>query len=314
MICSWRPDKPASSLTPRRAATRSAVRPKPPTWKKVLVLLTRRRIAPRSEFRYTADLRVLRQLVSALLRKCSVMNAGLRADLHIHTREAESFIPYTAREMITRAAREGYKVLSISNHDMVTYDDDLAAFARDHGIVLIPGVEVTVEGRHVLVYNADVSVDKLTTFDGLKRYRTPEWLVVAPHPFFPAAYCLREKLWQEIELFDAIEFSHFYTPRVDFNRAAVKLARALGLPLVGTSDSHIDAQFGTTFSVIDSTPSVEAVLSAIKAGRVSVVSRPLTLTRCASILAQHALGSGRERAQSWLRPNPRSPQTILTPR
>jgi len=242
------------------------------------------------------------------------MNAGLRADLHIHTREAESFIPYNAREMIARAAREGYKVLSISNHDMVTYDDELSAFARDHGIVLIPGVEVTVEGRHVLVYNADVSVDKLTTVAGLKQYRTPEWLVVAPHPFFPASYCLREKLWHEVELFDAIEFSHFYTPRVDFNRAAVRLAQALGLPLIGTSDSHFDAQFGTTFSLIDSAHSVEGVVSAIKAGHVSVVSRPLSLTRCASILAQHAVGIGRDRVRSWLSPNPRSPQTILTPR
>jgi len=242
------------------------------------------------------------------------MTVGLRADLHIHTREAEPFIPYNARQVIARAAEEGYRVLSISNHDTVTFNDDLAGFARDNGIVLIPGVEITVEGRHVLVYNADVGVDKLTTFAGLKRYRTPEWLVVAPHPFFPASYCLREKLWQEIELFDAIEFSHFYTPRVDFNRAAVKLARALGLPLIGTSDSHIDAQFGTTFSLIDADPTVEAVLSAIKAGHVSVVSRPLSLTRCASIVAQHALGAGWERARSWLRPNPQAPRTILTPR
>ncbi|PYN85314.1 MAG: hypothetical protein DMD87_24005 [Candidatus Rokuibacteriota bacterium] len=242
------------------------------------------------------------------------MNVGLRADLHIHTREAEPFITYDARQVIARAAKDGYRVLSISNHDTVTFDQDLAAFARDHGIVLIPGVEVTVEGRHVLVYNADVAVDKLRTFAGLKRYRTPEWLVVAPHPFFPAPYCLREKLWQQIELFDAVEFSHFYTPRVDFNRAAVKLARAVGLPLIGTSDSHIDAQFGTTFSLIESAASVEAVVSAIKAGQISVVSRPLSLTRCASILAQHALGAGRVRARSWLRPNPPSPQTILTPR
>jgi predicted metal-dependent phosphoesterase TrpH len=242
------------------------------------------------------------------------MNVGLRADLHIHTREAEPFIRYSAREVIARAAREGYRVLSITNHDTLTFTTDLAAFARDHGIVLIPGVEVTVEGRHVLIYNADVDVDKLKTFAELRRYRTPEWLVVAPHPFFPASYCLREKLWQEIELFDAIEFSHFYTPRVDFNRAAVKLARALRLPLIGTSDSHIDAQFGTTFSLIDADPTVEGVLSAIKAGHVSVVSRPLSLTRCASIVAQHTLGAGWERARSWLRPNPQAPRTILTPR
>jgi len=253
-------------------------------------------------------------LVLALLRYTPDMNVGLRADLHIHTREAEPFIAYTARELIARAARDGYQVLSISNHNIQSFDDELSAFARDHGILLIPGVEVTVEGRHVLVYNADVSVDKIRTFAGLRRYRTPEWLVVAPHPFFPAGYCLREKLWQEVELFDAIEFSHFYTPRIDFNRAAVKLARALGLPLIGTSDSHLDEQFGTTFSLIDAAPTVDSVLSAIKAGRVSVVSRPLSLTRCASILSQHALGVGRERARGWFRPNQPSPETVATPR
>jgi hypothetical protein len=242
------------------------------------------------------------------------MNAGLRADLHIHTREAEPFIAYNAREMIVRAGREGYQVLSISNHDVQTFSEDLSAFARDHGIVLIPGVEVTVEDRHVLVYNADVSVDKIKTFAGLRRYRTPEWLVIAPHPFFPAAYCLREKLWQEIELFDAIEFSHFYTPRVDFNRAAVKLARALGLPLIGTSDSHLDEQFGTTFSLVDAAPTVEAVVAAIKAGHLSVVSRPLSLARCASIVTRHAIGNVRERTRTFLRPSPPSPRTILTPR
>ena len=241
------------------------------------------------------------------------MNVGLRADLHIHTREAEPFIAYSAREVIARAGREGYRVLSISNHDTLTFDEDLAAFARDHGIVLIPGTEVTVEGRHVLVYNADVTVDKLTTFAGLRRYRTPEWLVVAPHPFFPAPYCLREKLWQEIELFDAIEFSHFYTPHVDFNRAAVKLARAVGLPLIGTSDSHLDDQFGTTFSLIEAEHSVESVLTAIKTGHVSIVSRPLSLAKCVSILARSESAAALERARTWLRRRPSSPQTILTP-
>jgi len=242
------------------------------------------------------------------------MNVGLRADLHIHTREAEPFIPYSAREAIIRAARAGFKVLSITNHDALTFDPELAACARDHGVVLIPGVEVTVEGRHVLVYNSDVEIEKISTFAGLRRYRTPEWLVIAPHPFFPTSYCLREKLWQHIELFDAIEFSHFYTPRVDFNRAAVKLARAVGLPMVGTSDSHLEQQFGTTFSLIDAEPTVESVLSAIKAGRVGVVSRPLNFARCFGIMARHWTGAAREKAHSWLRPSPPSPQTIFTPR
>lgn len=240
--------------------------------------------------------------------------AGLKADLHIHTREVEPFITYGARDVIARAAREGYRVLSISNHDTITYSDELAAYARDHGIVLIPGVEATVEGRHVLVYNADVAADKLRTFADLRRYRTPDWLVVAPHPFFPASYCLRERLWQEIELFDAIEFSHFYTERLDFNRAAVKLAHAVGLPLIGASDSHLDEQFGTTFSLIEAAPSVDSVLFAIRKGRLGVVSRPLSLGRCASIAARQALADGREFVRTRLRSGSPSRETILTPR
>ena len=57
------------------------------------------------------------------------MNVGLRADLHVHTREAEPFIPYDAREAIVRAARAGFRVLSITNHDTLTFDAELAACA-----------------------------------------------------------------------------------------------------------------------------------------------------------------------------------------
>ena len=112
------------------------------------------------------------------------MKARLRADLHVHTREGEAQITYDAREIIARAAREGYGVLAITNHDTITFSDELAAYAKDHDILLIPGVEATVEGRHVLVYNADVDADKLRTFADLRRYRTPDWLIAAPHPFF----------------------------------------------------------------------------------------------------------------------------------
>ena len=242
------------------------------------------------------------------------MLARLRADLHVHTREAEPSIAYSARDMIVRAARASYRVLSITNHDTITYSDDLASFARDHDVLLIPGVEATVEGRHVLVYNADVEADKLRTFADLRRYRTPEWLVAAPHPLFPASYCLRERLWQQIDLFDAIEFSHFYTPRIDFNRPAVKLAAAVGLPLLGTSDSHLDEQFGTTFSLIEADLSVESVLAAVKHGRLSIVSRPLTLSRCLSIVARQALANARVAVRARLRPTPPAGETILTPR
>ena len=210
----------------------------------------------------------------------------LKADLHLHTREGERWIAYGARELIDRAARDGYQVLSITNHDTVTYSAELAAYARERGILLIPGVEATIEGKHVLLYNLDGPAARIRTFADLRRLKGPEWLVLAAHPFFPHPICLRDRLLQEIDLFDAIEFSHFYTPRIDFNRRAVRFAREIGLPLVGTSDSHFAAQFGTTYSLLEGEPTVASVFAAIRKGQARIVSRPLSLGLCARLMTE----------------------------
>ena len=220
----------------------------------------------------------------------------LKADLHLHTREREPWIAYDTRNLIDRAASQGFQVLSITNHDALTWRADLAAYAASRGILLIPGVEATVEGKHVLVLNPNVPPDRLQTFADLRRLRGPDWLVIAAHPFYPTAFCLGERLVREIDLFDAIEFSHFYRPRLDWNRKAVTLARAVGLPLVGTSDSHIPRQFGTTYSLIEADePTVASVVAAVRKGRVTVVSRPLGVRQFARIGVELALADTRRR-------------------
>ena len=204
------------------------------------------------------------------------MTSRLKVDLHLHTREGEPCITYDAYTLIDRAAREGYDVLSITNHDLCTFSERLVDYAADRGIVLIPGAEATIEGRHVLIYNFDVSLSMLRTFADLRRYKTPEWLVVAAHPFFPAPKCLNGKLRENLDLFDAIEFSHFYTRTLDFNRKAVEYARRMELPLVGTSDCHRLWQLGTTYTIVEAAAkTVPAVFAAIRAGRVRVVTAPL---------------------------------------
>jgi predicted metal-dependent phosphoesterase TrpH len=110
----------------------------------------------------------------------------------------------------------------------------------------------------------------------VRRLKRDGGLVIAPHPFFPAPKCLKGKLRENVDLFDAIEFSHFYTQRLDFNRKAVAYARRMGVPLVGTSDCHRLWQLGTTYTLVESTARTkEAVFEAIRAGRVRVVTAPL---------------------------------------
>jgi predicted metal-dependent phosphoesterase TrpH len=201
----------------------------------------------------------------------------LKADLHTHTSEGvEGFVRWSPRELIDQAARAGYQVLSVTDHDRVTHNSSLARYARDRGILLIPGLEATVEGRHVLLYNFPCPSESLRTFAGIRRHKGPQSLVVAPHPFFPGPTSLGHRLLAHLDLFDAIEYSHFYTRWMNHNRGAVHLAQRRGLPLVGCSDAHLPRQFGTTYSLVEAEPDPEEVLGAIRRGRVKLVSRPLS--------------------------------------
>ncbi len=226
----------------------------------------------------------------------------LKADLHLHTSEGpERFVRPDARTLIDRAAQEGYRVLAITNHNTLTYSEAVKTYAWERGILLIPGVEATVEGKHVLLYNFDESPDRIKTFEDIRRLKGPQRLVIAPHPFFPLPFSLGRRLLQELDLFDAIEFSHFYTTEIDCNRKAVKLAKAIGLPLVGTSDCHFPRQFGTTYSLIEvEEPSLESVLANIKQGNVTVISRPLKLGEWVRIGVALNFQSGLEKVNGLL--------------
>ena len=225
----------------------------------------------------------------------------LKADLHLHTCEGpETIVQWTPRELIDLAAQAGYQVLSFTDHERQTYDLSLARYAQDRGIVLIPGVEATVEGHHVLLYNFSCSPKDLRTFRDIRRCKEPTSLVVAPHPFFPGSTSLRWRLLEQLDVFDAVEYSHFYTTWIDYNRRMLPLARGYDLPLLGSSDAHLPCQLGTTYSLIQAEPRPEAVIDAVRAGRVRVVSRPLTTYMLCSI-ALVLLGGMALRTRSWPR-------------
>jgi predicted metal-dependent phosphoesterase TrpH len=201
----------------------------------------------------------------------------LKADFHIHTREdPHDFIRYTAVELLQEAARQGFQVLALTCHNKRIHNEDLRRRAEDLGILLIPGVEAAIEGKHTLLLDMPYTRLRVWNFKHVRALRRDGGLVIAPHPFFPAPKCLNSKLRENLDLFDAIEFSHFYTRRVDFNRKAVAYAQRMGIPLVGTSDCHRLWQLGTTYTLLEAEEkTVPSVFEAIRAGRVRVVTAPL---------------------------------------
>jgi len=211
----------------------------------------------------------------------------LKADLHIHTHEdpEDWYIEPTAKEAIDYAAQKGFKVLAITNHGAVTYDKEIVAYAKKKGILLIPGVEAYVCGKHTLLYNfTQEEVSQIKDFKDLAKFKTKNKLVIAPHTFYfhpdikhLSNHGLFGELKKNVKLFDAIEFCHFYLGFANFNASAEAFARRRGLPLIANSDAHALWMMNSNFTMIDAEPTIKSVIDAIKRGRVRIVSRPRTL-------------------------------------
>ncbi len=204
----------------------------------------------------------------------------LKAELHAHTRDdpvdGGTLVRHSAEELIDTAAAQGFEVLAITNHNRVFHNEALSAYAAERGVLLIPGVEATVRGKHVLLYNF-LDYDGWCDFETVLQHKGASQLVIAPHPFFPSRTSLRDDLLRWLRLFDAIEYNHFYMRWINFNAKAERIAAEHGFPVVGNSDVHRLYQLGRTYTRIwAAEKDVNSVLEAIKEGRVEVVTEPVS--------------------------------------
>ena len=210
---------------------------------------------------------------------------ALKFDFHMHTLDDpyDHHVYHTVYELLDKAASLGYGALSITLHTRQFESEAASRYARERGILLIPGVEQDIEGRHVLLINfPKAEAEQVATFADLERLRQQadragarQTLIIAPHPFFPSGVALQEKFWSHSRLFDAVEVSGFYHARWNPNRKAIRAAESLGLPLVGNSDTHTLEQFGKTWSEVSCPQDADCILKAVKAGRVAVRGRAL---------------------------------------
>ena len=202
----------------------------------------------------------------------------LKVDLHTHTADDPiDRIPHSTTELIDHAATLGYDALAVTLHDRQLDIRRLIPYAAERGIVLIPGIERTIHGRHVLLVNFTRGAEDVRTFEDLGRLKRQQpGLVIAPHPFFPSSTALGRDLDRHAGLFDAVEWNAMYTAGMNFNRRAKRWAAQHGKPLVGNGDVHRLHQLGTTYSRVDAEADADAICAAIAAGRVQVESRPVS--------------------------------------
>lgn len=217
----------------------------------------------------------------------------IKVELHAHTSDDPGDrIPHGTLALLDHAARFGYGALAITLHNRWFDPVRLADDATARGIVLISGIEKTINGKHTLLINAPPEAGDVRTFDDIRalKARCPALLVIAPHPFYPIPSALGADLDALVDVVDALEINALYTRGLDYNRQARAWAAAHGTPLVGNSDLHRLDQIDTTWSEVDAEPQADAICAAIRAGRVVVRSRPLGWPRALWTMARMELG------------------------
>jgi len=170
----------------------------------------------------------------------------MKVNLHFHTKEdkedngKKSIVSYDLFEGLDKAKECGFKILAVTCHNFVVTEKKYYDYAQKIGILLIPGIEKTIEKKHVLIINAEKSAENIKTFKDLQNYKKnySECLIIAPHPFFIIGKSLGKKLIENINLFDAVEYSWFHFKKLNLNKKAEKIAQKFNLPLIATSDTH----------------------------------------------------------------------------
>ena len=206
-------------------------------------------------------------------------------------------IPHSTRELIDRAADLGYDALAITLHDRQLDLRPWLAHAQRRNVVLIAGLERTVQGKHVLLLNFRKGTEAVHCLEDIYflKQRDSGGLVIAPHPFFPVGPCLGRQLDRHPDLFDAVEYNAMFTAALNFNRRGEQWARDHGKPMVGNGDVHRLCQLGTTFSWVDADRTPDAICRAIRHGDVTVSAQPLPVRTAAVLMADLVTSSSRAR-------------------
>ncbi len=209
-----------------------------------------------------------------------VENSGwIKIDLHIHTLDdPKDVIDYSAHQLLERAKALGFGVLAITLHDTVFDRPEVFADAAAMGILLIPAVEMRLEGADVIVLNVSPDeVADLKTFADLRALRARRGdsiFTIAPHPFYVLGGSIGRRLFDEIDCFDAIEICHFHKGLLNPNRRAARVARKFKKPLIATSDAHRLEAFGRHYTSLPRPAdlTVESVFATLRTGSLRLTS------------------------------------------
>ncbi|HID90835.1 TPA: PHP domain-containing protein [Candidatus Bathyarchaeota archaeon] len=203
---------------------------------------------------------------------------GLKLDLHVHTVYSyDGFL--TPRELVSTARRIGLDGVAITDHDSV---EAHRRIRQDKGIVIIPGIEVSSAGGHILGLNVSCDIPPgLSAEETIERIHDAGGIAIASHPNSPFFFWKDSFMGKRIARlkFDAVEVvNSAIFPFYALTRLNRRLARALNLPTTGGSDSHFASTVGRAYTIVEAHSSdIDDLIQAILSNKSTAFGLPRTV-------------------------------------
>lgn len=192
----------------------------------------------------------------------------ITCDLHVHT-NASADGHCAVEDVLRQAKTAGLDAVAVTDHDSVKAAK--RALELDTEILVIPGIEVSTKQGHVLLLGTVEEFPKdEDALETIRKGKEAGCLVIIPHPYHRFRHAVGLHSKDALLEADALEGynSRYYTQ--GSNKKAVRFAKRYNKPVTAGSDAH-DCRFvGYGINEIEAGErSVEAVLSAIRAGNIS---------------------------------------------
>lgn len=199
-----------------------------------------------------------------------------KADLHIHSTHSDGTA--SIREILEHVAASDLRLIAITDHDTIAGGRQASLLARDYGLQVIVGEEVsTAEGHLLALFIEDELPPGRPAAETIAAVHAQGGLCIAAHPYdrsVPSLGAAGMESRQTGRLrddwpLDAIEGLNagVILSQRGCNRAAQQLADRLRLPTVGGSDAHSLATIGQAYTLFPGA-SADDLYRAIQRGQV----------------------------------------------
>ena len=92
----------------------------------------------------------------------------VKAALHLHINlDPEDNIDYDGFQAIDKAHQLGINLIAFTCHNKFIDPTPYQAYAQEKAILLLPGIEKTIQNKHVLILNATKTTEQIQTFTDL---------------------------------------------------------------------------------------------------------------------------------------------------